>query len=166
MKNERFDAIVIPDTLSQRVRKGIRQGEKVYMHNKRKKIMVRAASVAAAVLVCMGIFASQPALAAKIPVIRSIFKMLQGNYSYQGDLDSVAHKLEESKESEAGRGEDGTENDGTQKGGTGENDAGSPTMNASYTKTVDGVTVSISEAYCSVEAIYLSLMITSEEPFP
>ena len=35
-----------------------------------------------------------------------------------------------------------------------------------YTKTVNGVTVSVSEAYCSVEAIYLSLMITSEEPFP
>lgn len=35
-----------------------------------------------------------------------------------------------------------------------------------YTKTEGGVTVSISEAYCSVEAIYLSLMISSEEGFP
>ena len=92
MKNERFDAIVIPDNLSQRVRKGIRQGEKIYRHRKRKKIMIKAASAAAVLLVCMGIFASQPALASKIPVIRDIFKLLQKDYSYQGDLDSVAYK--------------------------------------------------------------------------
>ena len=40
------------------------------------------------------------------------------------------------------------------------------TTDSSYTKTANGVTVSVSEAYCSVEAIYLSLMITSEEAFP
>ena len=78
MKSERFDAIVIPDNLSQRVREGIRQGEKIYMQNKRKKIMIRVATAAAALFVCMGVFASQPALASKIPVIRNIFKLLQG----------------------------------------------------------------------------------------
>ena len=77
MKSERFDTIAIPDSLSQRVRKGIRQGEKIYMRNRRKRIMIRFAAAAAALFVCMGIFASQPALASKIPVIRNIFKFLQ-----------------------------------------------------------------------------------------
>lgn len=168
MKSERFDTIAIPDNLSQCVRKGIRQGEKIYMRNKRKKIMIRVATAAAALFVCMGVFASKPALASRIPVIRNIFKLLQGNYSYQGDLDSVAQKLEDSEGEKINTGdgqpgeEDGSSIDG--KGVTEGN--GGSSVNSAYTKTVDGLTISISEAYCSVEAIYLSLMITSEEPFP
>lgn len=169
MKSERFDTIAIPDSLSQRVRKGIRQGEKVYMHNKRKKIMMRAATAAAALLVCMGIFASQPALAAKIPVIRNIFKFLQKDYSYQGDLDAVAQKFEEPEGSDSGEmsgdGQTGNSGNGDGTGQNSTDEKGGAVSDSVYTKTVDGITVSISEAYCSVEAIYLSLMITSEEPF-
>ncbi len=152
MKDERFDRIVIPEKLSHCVREGIREGEKIYMKNKWKKRMMRAGAAAAALLMCMGFFASQPALAAKIPVIRDIFKFLQEDYSYQGDLDSEAQKFEETegaaeKEKSAGLKEDSAEG-------------------PAYTRTVNGVTVSISEAYCSVEAIYLSMRITSDERFP
>ena len=155
MKKERFDTIVIPDNLSQRVKQGIREGEKIYMRNKRRKIMVRTAAAAAVLFVCAGVFASQPALASRVPVIGNIFKLLQGDYSYQGDLDSVAYTFEEPE---------GKEN-GLQ---TGKNPKGeeSRAADSAYTKTKDGVTVSISEAYCSVEAIYLSLEISSEEAFP
>ncbi|MDE6387949.1 MAG: DUF4179 domain-containing protein [Lachnospiraceae bacterium] len=164
MKSERFDTIAIPDSLSQCVRKGIRQGEKIYMRNKRKKTMIRIATAAAALLLCMGFFASQPALASKIPVIRNIFKFLQKDYSYQGDLDSVAQKFEEPEGSgNTGEGESGGSSTGSDYGTAGGDGV---TADSVYTKTVDGVTVSISEAYCSVEAIYLSLMITSEEAFP
>ena len=110
-------------------------------------MILKLAATAAALLVCIGIFASQPALASKIPVIRNIFKMLQEDYSYQGDLDSVACKFEE------------TDNI-TNK------NISLPADNLAYTKKVNGITVSVSEAYCSVEAIYLSLMIISEEDFP
>ena len=174
MKSEGFDTIVIPANLSYRVREGIRQGEKIYMRNKRKKMILRLATAAAVLLVCMGVFASQPAIAAKVPVIRSIFKLLQKDYSYQGDMDSVAQKFEEPE------GTDGRQDEGNDRPGSGEGSGqgGSPSgqkdnaeekgdseVDFAYTKTVGGVTVSISEAYCSVEAIYLSLMITSEEPF-
>lgn len=164
MKSERFDTIEIPASLSQRVRKGIRQGEKIYMRNKRKKILIRVATAAAALFVCMGIFASQPALASRIPVIRNIFKLLQGDYSYQGDLDSVAQKFEEPEGADSGL---TGENDGLSAGDVSEmKENGTYLSGSAYTKTVNGVTVSVSEAYCSVEAIYLSLMITSEEAFP
>lgn len=176
MKNERFDSIEIPGNLSQYVRKGIRQGEKIYMRNKRKKTVLRIAAAAAALFVCMGIFASQPALASKIPVIRNIFKFLQKDYSYQGDLDSVAQKFEEPEGLETGKNVgDGQNGEGAVQGGNAQTDDasgnGTPGDSISagdfaYTKTVDGVTVTVSEAYCSVEAIYLSLMITSEEAFP
>lgn len=160
MQSERFDNIEIPACLSQCVRKGIRQGEKIYMRNKRKKIMIRVATAAAALFVCMGVFASQPALAAKIPVIRNIFKLLQGDYSYQGDLDSVAQKFEE--EGDVGL----AEGNSVPSTGDSYDMKDNNSYPSDYTKTVNGVTVSVSEAYCSVEAIYLSFMITSEEPFP
>ncbi|MDE6847486.1 MAG: DUF4179 domain-containing protein [Lachnospiraceae bacterium] len=171
MKSERFDAIVIPNNLSQRVRKGIRQGEKIYVRNKRKKIMIRVVTAAAALFLCMGIFVSQPALASKIPVIRNIFKLLQGDYSYQGDLDSVAQKFQEPDGADTGLSDANDEMTG--ENGTlpadnvsGTNENGSYLSDSRYTKTVNGVTVSVSEAYSSVEAIYLSFMIKSEEPFP
>lgn len=171
MKNERFEMIEIPACLSQRVQKGIRQGERIYMRNRRKKILIRVATAAAALFVCMGVFASQPVLASKIPVIRNIFRLLQGNYSYQGDLDSVAQKFKEQEGRDVGQSEANDELTGENEGLSTddssvmrENDNYLP--DSDYTKTINGVTVSISEAYCSVEAIYLSLMITSEEPFP
>lgn len=165
MDSERFDTIVIPDNLSECVQNGIREGERRYMKKKRKKFMLRFAGAAAAMLVCVGVCASQPALASKMPVVGTIFKLLQGDYSYQGDLDSVAQKLEKE-----GNGLDGEQGclplgngaDGEQ--GTIPSEDGE--SGSVYTKTADGVTLSVSEAYCSVEAIYLSLRITSEEAFP
>ncbi len=151
MNSERFDQITVPENLSQRVRKGIREGEKIYMQRKRKKVIVRTAAAAAAVFMSVGVFATQPALASKIPVIGNIFKLLQGDYSYQGDLDAVAQKFDSPQ---GIGGETETKHDSL------------PSADSSYTRTVDGVTVSVSEAYCSVEAIYLSLMITSEKDFP
>lgn len=140
MKNKKFDEIVIPENLSQSMREGIEEGEKIYMRNKRKRMIRRVLTAAAAFMICVGFFASQPALASRLPVIRNIFRLFQEDYSYQGDLDAVAVKLEEPEDT--------------------------PEDMSVYTKTEDGVTVSISEAYCSVEAIYLSLMISSEEGFP
>ena len=171
MKSERFEMIEIPAGLSQRVQKGIRQGEKIYMRNKRKKILIRVATAAAALFVCMGVFASQPVLASKIPVIRNIFKLLQGDYSYQGDLDSVAQKFRETEEADVGQSSTGDglagENGASSVGDApGMKEKGDQLSDSVYTKTVNGVTVSVSEAYSSVEAIYLSLMITSEEAFP
>lgn len=105
----------------------------------------------------MGVFASQPALASKLPVIRNIFKFLQEDYSYQGDLDSVAYQLKEADNvKDKMEGKDSAEGESIDFS----------TDDSAYTKRVNGVTVSVAEAYCSIEAIYLSLMITSDEDFP
>ena len=39
MKNKKFDEIVIPENLSQRMREGIEEGEKIYMRNKRNRMI-------------------------------------------------------------------------------------------------------------------------------
>ncbi len=146
MNNLKYEKICIPESLSERVQQGILEGEAVYKKNKRKKLAMKIGGAVAAVILSIGIFASSPALASKIPVIRDIFKLFQDDYSYGGDLDAVAEKLEE-PESE-------------------ENKDVQMVQDRKYSKTVDGVTVSVSEAYCSAEAVYMSLMITSEEKFP
>lgn len=189
MNHEIFDRITIPENLSQRVREGIREGEKIYMRKKKKKRIIQiVAAATAAVFVGVGIFATQPALASKIPGIRNIFQLLQSDYSYQGDLDANAQKLgaqeDMSNEVETKNEKSGTSDNTNESSDTSENtskgsDASENTSDktetknekqqperSAYTKTVHGVTVSIEEAYCSVEAIYLSLMITSKKSFP
>ena len=169
MNNEKFDRISIPENLSQRVHEGIREGEKIYMRNKRKKRAIRiVAAATAAVFVGVGVFTTQPALASKIPGIRNIFQLLQPDYSYQGDLDANAQKLGalENKNDDAKTQTEGSGALEDTKDETKTKSESASSKHSAYTKTVGGVTVSIEEAYCSVEAIYMSLMITSEKSFP
>lgn len=152
MNNYKYEQIRIPESLSERVEKGIAAGEAIYRKNKRRKRIIKAGASAATVILGICIFASSPALASRVPVIRDIFKLFQDDYSYPGDFDSVAEKLEEPETKETEANEQAEEN--------------SVTEDMKYTKTNNGVTVSVSEAYCSTEAIYMSLIITSEEKFP
>lgn len=54
MKNKKFDEIVIPENLSQRMREGIEEGEKIYMRNKRNRMIRRGLTAAAAFMICVG----------------------------------------------------------------------------------------------------------------
>ncbi len=162
MNNTKYERIHIPDSLPERVQQGIIAGEAVYQKNKRKKRMVKIGTAAAVMIACVGIFAFSPVsvLASKVPVIRDIFKLFQDDYSYQGDFNAVAEKLEET---ETGNANDAGADIAGENGQEGDNLIA---KDGKYTKTVNGVTVSISEAYCSAEAVYMSFMITSEEKFP
>lgn len=175
MNNYKYEQIRIPESLSERVEKGIAAGEAVYRKNKRRKRIIKAGAAAATVILGICIFASSPALASRVPVIRDIFKLFQDDYSYPGDFDSVAEKLEEPETAEAESNEaEAAESKYTEANEAGPKDTESSgqaeenpaTVDMRYTKTNNGVTVSVSETYCSAEAVYMSLMITSEEKFP
>lgn len=161
----KYEKIRIPDSLSERVQKGISAGEAVYKKNKRKKLFVKAGAAAATVVLCAGVFAASPVLASKVPVIRDIFKLFQEDYSYPGDFDAVAEKLEEPG-NQTGDRNAGTDGGNAKGQGTKTEGEGDFPKDGKYTKTANGVSVSVSEAYCSAEAVYLSLLITSEEKFP
>lgn len=156
MDNYKFEHISIPGNLSETIQKGIAEGEKVYQKRKRQRFLMKISGCAAAVVLSFCFLAMQPVLASKIPVIKNIFKLFEGSYSYQGDLNAVAEKLEEPEGNYVGG---DSQSDGAVTSGD-ENDS------MKYTKTVDGVTVSLSEVYCSGEAIYMSLLIVNEEDFP
>ena len=162
MDNYKYDNITIPDNLSETIRMGIAEGEKIYRKRKRNKFLIKISGCVAVAILCFGFLATQPVLASKIPIIKDIFKFLEGDYSYQGDLDAVAEKLEEPSDSLIGGNGQSAEKEILNSEKEGENQ----TADMKYTKTVDGVTVSLSEVYCSGEAIYMSLLIVGEEDFP
>ena len=80
MQNDRFDAIPIPKELNHVVKAGIQEGIRQKKRLHRNKILLRHSAIAAALLaiLCIGVLmVSDPALAAKLPVIGRIFSMVQ-----------------------------------------------------------------------------------------
>lgn len=95
-----------------------------------------AAVFAVAVVTCM----TNPVMASKIPLIGHIFEQMQGEITYSGDYtDVVTHLAPE--------------------------DA-APAENPSYRKTVNGVTVTVSEVYCNSESLSMGVVVESEKGFP
>ena len=136
---EGFDKIPVPEDLDQRVRAGIEEGKK-----RRKKIAFRKTAkvgmgMAAAVALASVLCISNPSFAAKMPLIGRIFEQVENNTSVKGDFSQVAETLTQSTENTA---------DGT------------------YTKTSNGITVTLSEVYYNKNAMYIAMSLYSEEPFP
>lgn len=136
---EGFDKIPVPEDLDQRVRAGIEEGKK-----RRKKIAFRKTAkvgmgMAAAVALASVLCISNPSFAAKMPLIGHIFEQVENNTSVKGDFSQVAETLTQSTENTA---------DGT------------------YTKTSNGITVTLSEVYYNKNAMYIAMSLYSEEPFP
>lgn len=110
-----------------------------------------AAGLIAAAACFSVICIADPALAANIPLVGHIFERVGQSLGFSGDYSKYAEPL-----TEAG-----------QIAETEKTDAESETEKAGvYTKTVDGVTVTLSEVYCNDAAMNIGLLIKSETPFP
>ena len=123
-------------------------------HKKRKRFPVwaRGLTAAAAVLIAaFGICAANPVMAAKIPIIGHLFSLLQDKISFSGDYTGYAEPLDGNVQTDPETGGDSsvTGNRGT----------------SSYSQTVNGVTVTLSEVYCNQEALNISLIIEGNEDF-
>ena len=90
----------------------------------------------ASLMVC----AVNPVLAEQLPIINGLFAQLQDKVSFFGNFSDRAVALEDSEET-------GSEQN-------------------VYTKTQDGLTVTFSEIYANDRAIYLTMQMKSDEPFP
>ena len=115
-----------------------------------KHIYKAVGSVAAAAALFSAVCITNPTWASNIPLLGNVFEELGSSLGFSGDYSSYAKPLQEEAENETPQG----------KGQTTENGA------AAFSKTVDGVTVTLSEVYCNETAMYLSLLIESEEPIP
>ncbi len=162
MQNDRFDAIPIPKELDSAVKAGIQEGIRQQKYLKKKKSMLRYSLIAAAALIfiCAGVFlVSNPSLAAKLPLIGHIFSRVQEKVSYKGDFDDNAEVYVEDHTT-------AQEADIEQSPkGSAQKQAGE-TQNSGYVQTSNGLTITVSEANCSPQALYLALCIENEEDFP
>lgn len=106
-------------------------------------------STAAAITLFLAVCVANPAVVRSIPILGNLFEELGSSQAYQGDYEEYAEPLKEPEEAET------TEKQEQKKKEEG-----------LYTKKSDGVTVTLSEVYCNEAALYLSLLIESEEEFP
>lgn len=93
MTKKGYEDIEIPEQLSQAVGKGIEKGKKL-QRAKRRRTFCSVAGSMAAVLALLFMFAyANPAMAAKIPIIGSLFESLQEKGEFPGDFSGRAVNL-------------------------------------------------------------------------
>lgn len=109
--------------------------------------------IAASAAVFSAVCITNPAWASNIPVVGSVFEKIGSSLGFSGDFTEFAKPLED---------------DSTDPGNGNETGDGGAVVgkDTKYSKTVDGVTVGLSEVYCNDEALYLSMEIKSDEPIP
>lgn len=161
MQNDRFDAIPIPKELDRAVKIGIQKGMRERKRLHRRKAILRYSASAAVLLtaICAGILlVSEPSFAARLPFIGHIFSMIQEKVSYKGDFSENSEVYVEDTSSAV---QNMTHPSAQKDGNSSESAASNPLV-----QTSNGLTVTVSEANCSAQALYLALCIENEEGFP
>ena len=139
-----------------------------------KAVYKTALGLTAAAAVFSTVCITNPAFAENIPLVGNVFKQLGNSLGFYGDYSKYAKQLTESAE-----GAQSADADGSQEGSSNSQNVqvedqnttdnyNSDKMkdNESYSKTVDGTTVTLSEVYCNEMALYLSMTIHTEDKFP
>ena len=117
---------------------------------------------------------TNPAFAENIPLVGNVFKQLGNSMGFYGDYSKYAKQLTDSAEDGELADTDESQEDGgnpqsaqaEDQNTTENNNADKTKDNESYSKTVDGTTVTLSEVYCNEMALYLSMTIHTEDKFP
>lgn len=172
-KNE-FDQIPIPENIDDVIDKGVTRAVKIKKRQRRKKFITTTTGIAAAVAVFSLFCVSNPALAAKIPLIGHIFERVESTVSYKGDFSSTAQVLvtegaeDTGAVTEIGETTEGVETEGIEKQGNEKQEQVQEKAagESKYIKTSNGLTVTVSEVYYSTKALYLAMSIKNEEEFP
>lgn len=172
------EEVEIPDIVTDKAHKAFRMIENHQVSQAKAprdpfgwmKTTMKAAGCTAAVLglgfiVCV----TNPVMAKNLPLVGGIFAELQDKVSFFGDFADKATPLaaDGSTVDNAGQGDSADQADNA--GGSGDNNTagnGSVTGETVYTKTSDGLTITLSEIYANDQAIYLTMKAESEEPFP
>ena len=163
MQNDKFDAIPIPEELNHAVRDGIKEGLRQRKTLHRKRTFSCYSAVAAGILaaLCAGVLlASNPVLAAKLPLVGHIFSRIQEKVSYKGNFSDDAEIYIEDDDAK-GLSDSKTHTTRAKADPL----SGEQTENP-LVQTSGGLTVTVSEANCSTQALYLALCIENKEAFP
>lgn len=145
-KKDKFNEIPVPENLDQIIDQSIEKGIKMKKNKRKNKIIGVCTGLAAAAATFSIVCISFPSFAGKLPLIGRIFSQVEEQVSYKGDFSALAETLVTEPE-------------------TGE-EAGTEQADNSYVQSDNGITITISEAYCSSQALYLAMSIENEEAFP
>ena len=143
-------------------------------HKKFKAVYKTALGLTAAAAVFSAVCITNPAFAENIPLVGNVFKQLGNSLGFYGDYSKYAKQLTASTEDALSADADGSQegssnsqNVQVEDQNTTENHNADKTKDdQSYSKTVDGTTVTLSEVYCNELAMYLSMTIHTEDKFP
>lgn len=146
----------------------------VKSHKKFKAVYKTALGLIAAAAVFSAVCITNPAFAENIPLVGNVFKQLGNSLGFYGDYSKYAKQLTDSTEDAQSADADGSQegssnsqNVKVEDQNTTENHNADKTKDdQSYSKTVDGTTVTLSEVYCNELAMYLSMTIHTEDKFP
>lgn len=146
----------------------------VKSHKKFKTVYKTALGLTAAAAVFSAVCITNPAFAENIPLVGNVFKQLGNSMGFYGDYSKYAKQLTDSTEDALSADADGSQegssnsqNVQVEDQNTTENHNADKTKDdQSYSKTVDGTTVTLSEVYCNELAMYLSMTIHTEDKFP
>lgn len=153
---------------------------------KKLPFAVRFGTIAAILTIAMVYCIKNPAVAAQLPFIGSIFRSLEGNSLYPGDYSKKSIKLNDTSNTKDGLGPEqpdkksestqsgqdwknetaqpdtaGEKNDGAQPGPT----DGQESVQNSYYKKANGITVTLSEVAYDHDAIFLAILVQNEKGF-
>ena len=143
-------------------------------HKKFKAVYKTALGLTAAAAVFSAVCITNPAFAENVPLVGNVFKQLGNSLGFYGDYSKYAKQLTDSTEDAQSADADGSQegssnsqNVQVEDQNTTENHNADKTKDdQSYSKTVDGTTVTLSEVYCNELAMYLSMTIHTENKFP
>lgn len=146
----------------------------VKSHKKFKAVYKTALGLTAAAAVFSAVCITNPAFAENIPLVGNVFKQLGNSLGFYGDYSKYAKQLtdstEDARSADADGSQEGSNNSqnvqAEDQNTTENNNADKTKDNESYSKTVDGTTVTLSEVYCNEMALYLSMTIHTEDKFP
>ena len=149
------ETVLESELVSQKMQEAYDKIRKMQKTRKRKvSLAVRFGTVAAVLAVATIYCVKNPAIAAQIPFLGNIFRDLEGQVSFPGDYSEKSIKLGAASE----------EKDHPQKQDASDdrNDAG---QTVPMEETAYGVTVTLSEAACDYNSIYLALLVQNEKGF-
>lgn len=125
--------------------------ERIYAEQRNRRLKSWAArGIATAAVFVFGIIfcVSNPSFASELPLVGHIMEKMQDRFFYQGNYAGIGEQLEV---------------DSPDLANTEEKDKAEGAGN--YTKTVDGVTVTLSEMYSNSLALYVTVQIQSRDAF-
>lgn len=143
------------------------RAEEIEKRRKKKRFAIKTAAAAAIVVAFTSLCAASPVLARHIPIVESVFAKVGKVFGFYGDFSEYAMPLQEEKSYAESYIEDNETFSGIPKDTNSEianNSSG--IAKKSYSITDNGAEISLSEVYCHEKAMYISLMIRSEEPMP